>query len=196
MRFVQAVAAYLGTTYKMDIEGAEEMIAGLMEGLIQKDDLPEIQKCLKNAESLEVELTGIIADLEKGDIQDIIKAAQEIGQVIKELPADLDDCKDIQGDVTKIVNWGKQFENPVKLVETLTKNVLAHWDPIQKDVKDLTTDYSSGKYYQTGEDIADITVQALGKISHAKEPEPLDLEKMLFPKIDLAHPFGQNLALF
>ena len=176
MRVTQAVAAYMATTYKMNIEGAEEMAAGLIEGLIGKDDLPELQKCLKNAESVEVELTNIIADLEKADLGDIIKAAQEIGQVIKELPADLQDCESIQGDVTKIENWGKQFANPVKLAETLTKNLLANWKPVQADIAALTTDYDGAKYFQAGEDIADVTILALGKISEAREPEPLNFD--------------------
>ena len=178
MRFVQAVAAYLGTQYNMNIEGAEEMVAGLIYGLINKDDLPELKACMLNAESLEVELTGVIADLEKGTLEDIIKAAQEIGQIIKEIPTDLAGCKDISADVTKIENWGKQFANPVTLAETLTKNIIAHWGSVQADISTLTTDYSSAKYYSAGEDIADVTVLALGKISEAREQEAFDFEQI------------------
>jgi len=163
MKFASAVvSAFLGTTYKMNVEGAEEMVAGLMYGLINKDDLPQIQACLKNAESLEVELTGAIADLEKGDLESIIKAAQEIGQIIKELPKDLADCKDIQGDITKIETWGKQFANPATLIQTLFENITANMGPVHADIDALTADYSGAKYYNVGEDIADITVLALG----------------------------------
>ena len=95
MKFVQAAAGIIGTYYKMDIEGAEEFVAGVMYGLIQKDDLPEIQKCLSNAEVLEVEITGALSDFSKGDISDMIKAVQEFGVIIGELPQDLAECKDI-----------------------------------------------------------------------------------------------------
>merc|ERR1712046_438265 len=163
----------------MDIEGAEEMVAGLIQGLIQKDDLPDLQKCMKNAESLEVELTGVIADLEKGDLQDIIKAAQEVGQIIKEVPVDLADCKDIQGDLTKIENWGKQLANPVTLAESLTKNIIANWGPVQADIGALTKDYSASQYFKAGGDIADVTILALGKISEAKKQKELfDIEQI------------------
>ena len=156
----------------MNIEGAEELVAGLMYGLINKDDLPEIQKCLKNAEALEVEFTGAIADLEKGDLEDIIKAAQEIGQIIKELPADLQDCQDMQGDITKITVWAKQFANPATLVQTLFENISANIGPVHADIDALTADSAAAKYYNVGEDIADITILALGQISKAKEQEP------------------------
>ena len=67
MRFVQQAAAILATNYSMSLEGTEEFVAGLLYGMVQKDDLPEIQKCLTNAESLEAEITNAVSDLSKGD---------------------------------------------------------------------------------------------------------------------------------
>ena len=186
MRFVQAVSAYLATNYKMNTEGAQEMIAGLIDGLISKDDLPELQKCLKNAESLEVELTNVIADLEKGDLESIIKAAQEVGQIIKEVPEDLAECKDIQDDVTKLEAWADLFKHPTQLVQTIFQNVVSNMGPVQADIATLTSDYSSAKYFNVGEDIADITILALGQITKPKHAEPIELN---FDGI-------KNLALF
>ena len=169
MKFVQAAASIIATNYQMDIEGAEQFIAGALYGLLQKDDLPEIQKCLKNAEGLEVEITNAISDLTKGDIQDVLKAVQEIGVIAKELPQDLEDCKSISGDVEKIENWAKIFANPVALVSALTKNLLANWKAVSADIGKTTSDYNAAKYYDAGEDVADVLTLAVGPISQAEE---------------------------
>ena len=169
MRIVSAIAGIVATNYQMNIEGAEDFVGGLIYGLIAKDDLPEIQKCLKNSEALEAEITNAISDFSKGDLQDIIKGVQEIGQIIKELPGDLDDCQNIQDDVTKIETWAKQFANPVTLVTKLTQNLLAHWGAVSKEITQTETDYNTEKYYECGEDVADIVVLSLGKISHAED---------------------------
>ena len=169
MKFVQAVAPIIASWYSMDIEGAEQFVAGMIYGLIQKDDLPEIEKCLKNGETLEMEITNAISDFSKGDIQDMIKAVQELGQIVKELPQDLDDCKSMDDDIKKIENWAKIFENPVTLVSTLTKNLLANWKDVSADISKATADYNAAKYYDAGEDVADTIVLAVGPISRAED---------------------------
>ena len=169
MKFVQAVAPIIASWYNMDIEGAEEFVGGLIYGLIQKDDLPEIQKCLKNAETLEMEITNALSDFSKGDIEDMIKAVQEFGQIVKELPDDLNDCKNIEDDIAKIEAWGEIFLNPVALVQTLTKNLLANWKQVSADITKVTTDYNAAKYYDAGEDVADTLVLAVGPISRAED---------------------------
>ena len=169
MRFVQAAASIIATYYQMDIEGAEEFVAGIMYGLIEKDDLPEIQKCLTNAETLEVEITNALSDFSKGDIQDMIKAVQEFGVIIGQLPEDLSECEAIGDDVAKIEAWAKVFANPVTLVETLTKNLLANWKEVSAEISKTTSDYDAAKYFDAGEDVADVVVLAVGPISAAED---------------------------
>ena len=171
MKFIHKIASMLAVKYGFDITMPEEILAGLIEGLIAKDDLPEIQKCLTNGETLEKEFETVIADLEKKDIGDIIKAAQEVGVIIAEIPTDLANCKETTADLQKIATWAKQFTNPIKLVETLTTNLLMNWSSVQADIAQLTTDQAAKKYYAVGEDIADITVAALGKISLVRQFE-------------------------
>ena len=175
MRFVQQAAAILATKYSMSLEGTEEFVAGLLYGMVQKDDLPQIQNCLTNAESLEVEITNAVSDISKGDFQDVLKAVQEIGQIIKELPTDLDECKDIQDDITKVEAWAAVFANPVKLAETLTKNLLANWKKVSADVTTVESDWNAAKYYEAGEDVADMLILSVGPISESQnEKEQID----------------------
>ena len=174
MKFVQATAAILSTQYNMNIEGTEEFVAGMIYGLIEKDDLPQIQKCMTNADALEAEITNAISDISKGDFQDVLKAVQEIGQIVKELPTDLDECKNMDDDLKKIEAWAAIFTNPVKLVSTLTKNLMANWSKVKTDIDSTSSDWTAAKYYDAGEDVADMVILSVGPISEGDKVEDID----------------------
>ena len=178
MRVLSTIAGIVATQYQMDVEGVEEFVAGLIYGLIQKDDLPEIQQCLKDSEDLEVKITAAISDISKGDFQDVLKAVEEIGQILKDLPVDLQDCQNIQEDVQKIENWAQIFEHPTQLVTVLTKNLLKNWKEVGSDIGEVTADYKAAKYYEAGEEIGDILTLSLGKISNPMHDEQLDLNEI------------------
>ena len=160
---VQAAAYILATKYDIDAHGVEQFVAGLMYEFIGKDDLPDIEKCLTDESALEQEITNAISDISKGDLDDIIKGVEEIGQIIKELPGDLAECKEIESDVEKLLVWAAKFKNPVTLVVVLSKNLLLHWKEVEASVKKMETDWTAKEYYNAGEDVGDIVIEALGK---------------------------------
>ena len=179
--FAAAIASISATRYNMDAAGVEQFVAGLIMGFVGKDDLPEIQACLTNAASLEAEITNAVSDFSKGDLNDIIKGIEEVGQIIKELPEDLQTCQDIDSDIAKIEAWAKIFTDPTKLVITLTKNLLSNWKQVSADVSKVETDWSADNFYDAGDDIASILVLSLGPVS--KPMEDIDwetLQKNLF----------------
>ena len=55
IRVFAAAAALLGADlqFRSDVDNVEEFLAGMIFGLIQKDDLANIQACLTNADTLE-----------------------------------------------------------------------------------------------------------------------------------------------
>ena len=59
-----------------------DFMDGLIFGLLQKEDLPEIQKCLTHAPDVAKQITAAVEDFEKGDFSDIIAGIGEIGQII------------------------------------------------------------------------------------------------------------------
>ena len=80
---------------EMTPEQIAEFVAGIVQGLIGKNDLPEIQHCIQDSSQLEQDIEEAISDFSKGDISDIIKGAQAVGRIIQEFPTALADCKDI-----------------------------------------------------------------------------------------------------
>ena len=162
---VLAVAAVAFTKYAaFNVDDVEHFLAGLIEGLIQKDDFTKIQGCLKDAQKVDEEMTEAIADFSKGDVQDIIKGVQVIGQLLTELPQDLGDCKDMQGDIDRIEKWAAIFKDPSALINTLIANVVKNFQGILADATDIPTEISADNYDKLGEDVADILVLALGPV--------------------------------
>ena len=68
MKVLSTIAGLVATNYQMNVQQGEEFIDGLIYGLIEKDNLPEIQMYLKNAETLDAEIAEAIADFSKGDL--------------------------------------------------------------------------------------------------------------------------------
>jgi hypothetical protein len=76
-------------TLEITPEQTAEFVSGIIEGLIGKNDLPEIQKCLKDSGNLDQDIEEAISDFSKGDVPDIIKGVEAVGRIIQELPVDL-----------------------------------------------------------------------------------------------------------
>lgn len=91
--------------YAISIQQAEEFVGGIIYGLIQKDDLKRIETCLTDADQVEKEVNEAIQDFMKGDVASILSGIEVIGTLLTELPEDLKDCQDVQGDITRISNW-------------------------------------------------------------------------------------------
>merc|ERR1712167_398211 len=98
------------------------------------------------------------------DVSDIIKGVTELGQLITQLPTDLQDCKGMQGDISRIEKWAAIFQDPSKLASTVATNVIKNFAEITSDVSKIGTDFSGQKYEAAGEDIADMLVATLGPV--------------------------------
>ena len=142
----------------------ENFLAGIIEGLIGENDLPEIKKCLNDSSAIEKQLAEAIADFEKGDISDIIKGIQIIGGILQNLNHTLGDCQGMQDDIARIEKWAQIFENPQKLVQTLVQNVISNLSAIEADISKVQKAWGSGDFFGLGQDIADILVLAIGKV--------------------------------
>ena len=148
-------------------EQTAEFVAGIIEGLIGKNDLPEIQKCLKDSGNLDQDIEEAISDFSKGDVPDIIKGVEAVGRIIQELPVDLQDCGDIQDDVTRIEKWATIFEHPETLVETILANAIKNHEEVITDAGKIVTDWNSDDFAQSGEDVGEVLVLLIGPVPSA-----------------------------
>ena len=69
----------MGASNIENVQQLEEFIAGLIYGLVQDDELTEIEACLQGGSQLEQQVTDAIADLREGDLKDIIDGIELMG---------------------------------------------------------------------------------------------------------------------
>ena len=72
-------AIFLVNQLGITVDEVEQLLAGFFKGMLDKDDLPAIQKCLVNGEQVAAQISTAIEDLEKGDMADIIKGIEALG---------------------------------------------------------------------------------------------------------------------
>ena len=171
---VAALALLAGYDKYMDASQIQEFIAGLVFGLVQKDDLKLIETCLKDGDTLTKEVTIALQDFAKKDLQDILAGVSEIGVVLQQLPQDLGDCTGMQPDIQRIENWAQIFKDPKLLIQTVTSNIIKNYKEITTDIASTYSDIQAQNFYNAGVDIADLMIANLGPVPKADEqPEYL-----------------------
>ena len=153
--------------YDLGVMDVEAFVGGLIEGLVQKDDLPEIQECMKNGTTVATEVNKIVNEMSVGSLEAIIQGVKDLATLIQQLPTDLKDCENIQGDVAKITKWGQQFISPTGLGH-LVENVMANWSSIQQDIGAIQAHIKGSQYEMAGESTADVIILAAGQIKYAE----------------------------
>ena len=176
MRIEHVAAAYMlvASHLKMTPKDAGSILVGFINGLSKEDHLNEIQTCIDGAENLEAEIVDAIDKIGKMDITDLIAGFTELVKVVSDLQTEVKTCEAIQGDITRIENWAKIFENPTALVATVTKNLISHYGAVTKDIAVINTDLTNAQYEPAGEVIADLAIQVLGEIP----TEQVEIEKL------------------
>ena len=161
---VAAIVANLG--FKINLQETEEFIAGIIYGFVQHDDLQEIEKCFHNGQQVEAEIENIVSEFAKKDVTDIVKAVEDTVKLIQEFPSDLEDCKNIQGDLDKIADWAKNIH-----ISAIPGNVVKHLLGITKDIQKIEDDWTAQNYEAAGEVVTDILFKVLGDPKEGDIPE-------------------------
>ena len=167
MKFYHPIVAAVAVQFGMNLKSAEQFIAGIIKGVVEKDDLSEIEQCFKNAEEAEYEIEKALSDFSKMTWNDILNGIEDVAVLINELPEDLKDCKAMQGDIKKVEDWAKNLD-----VKKIPGNVLKHMFKIKKDIGVLEDDWKNEQYEKAGEDVVDILNLALGVPTGEEEDVP------------------------
>ena len=86
MKIIVAATAGL---MAINVQDAEKLLAGLIYGLVQDDQLTEIEKCLGHADTVSTELNDAITAFMKGDLTSIMAGLADLGKIMQQLPVDL-----------------------------------------------------------------------------------------------------------
>ena len=157
----------------MNIKEVEEFLSGLIFGLTQKDDLPEIQKCLTDGTELQHDITEMFEDFEKKDLSGIIAGVKMAVKVLHESESDLKDCKGMQDDIAKIHELLSVFDNRIVFEETIYLNLLRNYQQIFGDIEKSITDVGNSDFKAFGGDVVDLMVETLTPVD--TQPENLEI---------------------
>jgi hypothetical protein len=83
--------------------------------------------------------------------------------VAQAIPAELATCKSATTDVSAVVAWAKGINKA-----TVEKNLLLHHAKIEADVKEVESDFTAGKFMDSGKAAADALMLVAGPVTPAK----------------------------
>jgi hypothetical protein len=99
-------------------------LGGLVSGLVGDNNLPEIQKCASDAETITLVFASIFNDIYNSDMDTLsadIKALLD-----NYLPYTLRDCMGMDDEIAAIKAWAQIFKNREEFIATITKHMLFH----------------------------------------------------------------------
>lgn len=72
---------------------------GLISGLLQKDDLTILEKCIRASNNVMSDVSDIVDDMSEGvNITKIMEAIQKIGDLSQTVPDELERCPQLSDD--------------------------------------------------------------------------------------------------
>ena len=165
MKVLSSLAVMAGSQYGIEVAQVEQLLGGLVFGLIKEDDMKAIEACDSDVDKIVDQVNEAVADLMKEDVQDIIAGVQVLATLAAELPNDFADCQAVQGDFTRISTWAKGLAtDPAKTAAMVATNVIKNFSGILDDINKSSSDISTGDYYTAGTDIADVVTLVVGTI--------------------------------
>jgi len=154
-----------------------DFLAGFVYGMVQDNQLVEIEGCAQGWEIMLPEIQTGINDIKAGGWNNDTQAALEFALVILQIPQALHACESMQDDIAAIESWAQIFTNPAQLAATVSKNMVFHKSAISSDMTALTTDWDAGEYVSAGEDLAQLMIDLIGPI----ETTELGISAMAIP---------------
>ena len=120
---LSTAVAHLDKDVAVPLRGAELFAAGLVNRLLDVNDLPQLETCLKATDGATTKIANVMDHFRVLDINNIIKGVEECIGIVMGLPEELKACKVLGHDGDRITEWAGIFLNPLKLVADITDNI-------------------------------------------------------------------------
>ena len=138
------------------------VFAGLMDGIIHKDNLNYLLGCMSGTDALVNDVLNAVKHFKEGGTIGIGEGIMDIGQFLKDLPPTCSNCGGIPEDFAKLGQFFAIFGNPKLLSERLTYNLFWYWAEINGDIQTAIKDWDSGDYYGFGDKVGEALAMAIG----------------------------------
>ena len=153
----------------MELKSVVEFGWGFAKGFAVENNLTEVVSCVNDAASLEAEVDEIIADIKKMEPASIFDAAKKIVALLQGLPEELQTCKDMKSDFTKVDAW---LLNVLKHPQAVISHVIQNINDIIKTIPKMIDDLNLDDAKHAGKDLAHLVVDMFGTVDTEFTEEP------------------------
>ena len=148
---------------KFGVTDVPKFVAGMVMGIIHKNDMSEIEKCFAGSTDLTNAIIQAVKDFSSGGMTGILAGLKDIGVIVMLMPDAFSHCTNISDDLTKLKKWAAIFTHPADLASTIAKNLLFHFSEITKAVSAGVKDFKAQQYFDSGNDFGTALTLAIGK---------------------------------
>ena len=165
------VAVFSLTTPVQAFDGTDviRVFAGLMDGILHKDNLDYLLGCMSGTDSLVVDVENMVTHFKQGGTMGIGEGIMDIGKFLQDLPPTCYNCGGIPDDFNKLGQFFSIFGNPSLLAQRVSYNLLWYYSDIKTDVDAAITSWDNAQYFDFGDKIGEALVLAIGDHSTAVE---------------------------
>lgn len=147
-------------------EVAAELMAGVIYGVIEKNDLMEIEYCMQDADEFVSDILLGIHMMEKMDFVDLINGGILLVSTAAEIPNYLHQCAQMGPDLKEFEEWASVVKQPKQLEATIEQNLKRHLPQLTLDLAKVKKDVSNGEWFTAGEQLGEMLDILVGPISN------------------------------
>ena len=148
-----------------------KVFAGLMDGIIHKDNLDYLMGCMSGTDALVQDVENMVTHFKQGGTTGIGEGIMDVGLFLQHLPPTCYNCGAIPDDFKKLGDFFAIFGTPSLLAQRISYNLLWYYSDIKTDIDTAITDWDTSLYFEFGEKVGEALVLAIGDHS-TSEPTP------------------------
>ena len=133
------------------------MLAGIVNGVIDQNDLTEIQSCIGDGET---EAKAAFTAFEEFWHLNWVKGFEDLGAVVFDLIPLMKDCTHIQDDVLTLENWANVFLTPADLPDIIQHDVTHNILKLTRDLNQAKKEWAAEEYFNFGTTLGEMLVIA------------------------------------
>ncbi|CDW78581.1 UNKNOWN [Stylonychia lemnae] len=159
------ISSILVSVQAISVNETIAVVAGLLDGVIKKDDLKELTTCMTDVDDVSKSVETIYSDLSSMTMTGLLSGLEEAAKLVAFLPRDFQQCEGIRPDIDRFTKFASVFIHPSDLIQRLETNLPAHLNEIMSDVQAANQDYTEAKFFDFGENLGEVLVLAVGQVS-------------------------------
>lgn len=146
---------------------AAEIVAGLMMGLVEKDNQDALAECFYDFDEFVYDIDAAWKMIATKSFVGLINGFDLLASTVATIPRDLENCYAAKEDVAAVEKWAAQFLHPKDLVGEITWNIEHHLPSLGLDLAKAKMMYANQEYYEFGEELG--IMLAIVTVPHVEE---------------------------